>query len=135
MLDEPGGGRCAILAWLESFSHVPPGAPVRLLVVERRHRNGGMAFPIELDAHEPGPAADLAVLDILLDRAAARIDQQLARLPAVWAGDPRHIVKLGTQIAVGRTVRFENVEVHATRCRPIPPRASFAERWPPLPAV
>ena len=60
---------------------------MQLLVVERRHRNGGIAFPIELDAHEPGLAADLAVLNILLDRAAARIDQQLARLPAVWAGD------------------------------------------------
>ena len=44
-------------------------------------------------------AADLAVLDILLNRSADRMNQQLARLPAVRAGDPRHVVRLGTHYA------------------------------------
>ena len=75
-----------------------------------------------------GLTADLAVLDILLDRATARIDEQLARLPAVWAGNRSHVVEIGIQIAVSRTERFEIAEVHATGCNPTPPSASFFSR-------
>ena len=100
-------------------------ALARLLVVERRHRDGGLAFIVEPDAHQPGLAAYLAVFDILLDRATARIDEQLAPLPAVWARDRSHVVEVGIQVAVMDIERFEVVKVHATGCNPTLPSASF----------
>jgi hypothetical protein len=78
--------------------------------------------------HEPGLAADLTVLDILLGPAAARIDGKIARLPTVWAGDRSHVVELGIKIVVGRTERFEIVKVHTTGCDPTPPPASVIWR-------
>ena len=98
---------------------------MRLLVVERRQRKGGLAFPVELDAYEPRLTTDFTVLDILLGSATARIDGQLTRLAAIWAANLSHVVELGTKIALERAVRFKIVKVHATRCDPIPPSASF----------
>jgi len=76
----------------------------RLLVVERRHCDGGLALSIEPYAHEPRLAADFTVFDILLDGATARIDRQLVRLPAVWAANGSHVVEVGIQIALERAV-------------------------------
>jgi len=97
----------------------------RVLVVEHRRRNGGLAVLVEPDTHEPGLAADFAVLDIVLDRTTARIDKQLARLPTVRARDRSHVVEIGIQVAVGRTVQFDIVKVHATGCHPLALSASF----------
>ena len=68
--------------------------------------------------HPPGLAADLAVLHIILDVAAPRIESDLDALPAIWTDDERiHLggtvtegellIELGLELGVVGTIGLE----------------------------
>jgi hypothetical protein len=80
-----------------------------------------VGVPVNREPH--GPAADLAILDILLHRAAARVYRQLDLLAATGALDPGR--KIGDAVAEGKGI----VEVFAHRSSLIDRRSSQESSW------
>src|SRR3954464_14608850 len=68
---------------IPSFPHAPSSR------IRPDHLDVGVAVARIADVHQPGAAADLAVLDVLLIPPAARVEGDLVRLSAVWALDER----------------------------------------------
>src|SRR5690242_10765416 len=66
-------------------------------VIERGQRDGGVTCVIIRERNAPRPAADLAVLDVILDAAAPRIEPDLDALAAVRADHER--IHLGGAVA------------------------------------